>query len=503
VPTALDYTFAIMIQHGTVSRSQRLRSAAGILASFFALYFFQFDAISVKTTNFPFILSIDWTKFINPYGWLVLLIIVSVICFLNILFSISTSWDNAIRRKFFLTISIVCDLAILCFFKYFNFFTDSFAILAKNIFGLSIGANIIKIILPVGISFYVFKTISYIVDVYRNDIESSKSFLDYATYLAFFPQLLAGPIDRAGTLLKQIQKSRPALTSNDMREAIWLFVWGLFKKVVVADNMSLIVNEIFRPYDILSAAVTVPEDGLRMLIGVYAFTIQIYGDFSGYTDMSRGVAKLLGFDTMLNFNLPYFSITPGIFWRRWHISLSTWLRDYLYIPLGGNRCSKIKMYNNIMITMILGGLWHGAAWTFVLWGGYHGLLLVVYRILGIEENYKNYSKWKKIATGLITFHLIAFGWLIFRAKNITTVMVFLQSIFVSPFGSIEAWEYFISIIKFSWFLLLFQIIQAWLKKLDPVFSFNWFQRLNIWIYIIIALLTFTLFRKPEFIYFAF
>lgn len=503
VPTTLDYIFAIMIQHGKVKLSQRLTSAITLLSSFFILVFLNYNAISVEIKFYSLNFEIDHAKIINPHALNVLAFIIITLIILNIFFSISAKWDEAKRRKFFLVISIICNLSILCFFKYFNFFAESFIALSKMIFGLTSEPKIINILLPVGISFFIFKTISYIVDVYRNDIESSDNLLDFATYLAFFPQLLSGPIERAGKLLSQIKSPRPELTSQDIKEAIWLFLWGLFKKIAVADNISIIVNEIFGPYDILSANINIPSDGLRMLVGIYAFTIQIYADFSGYTDMSRGLARFLGFNTMLNFNLPYFSSTPGEFWRRWHISLSTWLRDYLYIPLGGNRCSNSKMYRNTMITMLLGGLWHGASWTFVLWGGYHGLLLVIYRTLGIEKNIHSYPIWKKILNGIITFNLIAFGWLIFRSKNIDTVISFLQSIFLSPFSSAETCVYLVSILKYSWFLILFQIIQAWSKKLEPIFTYHWFIRLNILIYILFSLMIITSYRKPVFIYFAF
>lgn len=503
VPTVLDYLFAKTIQHGHVGTGLRLKLSGILILSFFVLVFVRHEAFSLHISSFPDCFTVDWPNIINSYGWKLLALILIVLCLINILFPVTRKWDHRRRSKLFVTLSIIFSLSLLGFFKYFNFFTESFILLAKNLFGITGDPNILKILLPIGISFYIFKTISYVVDVYRSNIKCSESLLDFAVYLAFFPQLLAGPIDRAGNLLPQIQNPRPGLTFGSVREGVWLFMWGLFKKVVVADNIAIIVNEIFGPYNIPVSPVVIPEDGLRMLVGIYAFTIQIYADFSGYTDMSRGIARLLGFNTMLNFNLPYFSITPGVFWRRWHISLSTWLRDYLYIPLGGNRCSELKIYRNTMITMLLGGLWHGASWTFVLWGGYHGILMVIFRFLGIEKNHKEYILWKKVITGFITFNLIAFGWLLFRSENITTVMVFIKSIFLSPSGSIEAWEYFISILNFSWFLVLFQIIQAWTKKLDPLSIYNWFVRLNVWIYLIFALMMITPVKKPEFIYFAF
>jgi len=310
---------------------------------------------------------------------------------------------------------------LLGFFKYFNFFVDSFSALTKNIFGISSDPHIVKILLPVGISFYIFKTISYVVDVYRGKIVSSENLLDYATYLAFFPQLLAGPIERAGNLLPQLQKKRSNLTGQDVREAVWLFAWGLFKKVVVADNIAIIVNEIFGPYDLLAAPVTVTADGLRMLVGIYAFTIQIYGDFSGYSDIAIGSAMLLGYNLTENFRRPYASASVSEFWQRWHISLGNWLREYLYISLGGNRK---RVLFNIGITMLLCGLWHGAALPFVVWGAYHGCIMIIERVFGLNRR----GKTRPVLRGVrvfITLHIVLFGWIIFRAdswENFTAVM---------------------------------------------------------------------------------
>lgn len=474
-----------------------------IFISFILLIFIRHDSISANFHNYCINLTIDWQNVIVPHGWELLGVVIISIVILNILFSLTRNIKETSRKKLFVVISIVCSLSLLAFFKYFNFFTDSFIMLIRSLLGARVNIDIIKIALPVGISFYIFKTISYIIDVYRKDAESTDSLLDYATYLAFFPQLLAGPIERARSLIPQLQKQRPALTSRDMQEGAWLFVWGLFKKVVVADNIAVIVNEIFGPYDTLMTSAVIPEDGLRMLVGIYAFTIQIYSDFSGYTDMSRGIARLFGFNTMENFRLPYFSTTAGIFWRRWHISLSTWLRDYLYIPLGGNRCSKLKIYRNIMITMILGGLWHGSSWTFMLWGTYHGILLLIYRFLGLERINESSQTWKKFILGFLTFNLVALGWLFFRAKNMTTVAVFLQSIFTNPFGSAETWNYCLAIIKFSWFLLLFQIIQFRVKNMEPIINWNWFVRLTVWVYLVMTLWIFSQHKVQEFIYFAF
>ncbi len=226
---------------------------------------------------------------------------------------------------------------------------------------------------------------SYTIDVYRRRCDAADSLLEMATYISFFPLLLAGPIERGSHLLPQFQRAR-RIGLADWREGIWLITWGLYKKIVVADNLARLVNATFAPFSTAGASIVAPDDGIRLLLILYAYALQIYCDFSGYTDVARGVARLLGFDIMLNFNFPYLARNPSDFWRRWHISLSSWLRDYLYIPLGGNRHGTVRTYRNLMVTMVLGGLWHGAAWTFVLWGAFHGLLLVVYRALsGVTE----------------------------------------------------------------------------------------------------------------------
>jgi alginate O-acetyltransferase complex protein AlgI len=287
------------------------------------------------------------------------------------------------------------------------------------------------------------------------------------------------------------------------RQGIWLICWGLFKKMVVADNMARIVGDAFGPYDHLAGTAAIPHDGLRLLLGIYAFALQIYGDFSGYTDIARGVSKLFGFDVMLNFNLPYAALSPSDFWRRWHISLSTWLRDYLYIPLGGSRGGIFLTYRNLFLTMLLGGLWHGASWTFVLWGAYHGALLIVYRLLDLRPEDKNYPRWANALLWLVMLHLTCLGWLLFRAKNLTTISVFLQSILLHPHGSPEALAAFKSLVFFGWLLLLFQVVQYAMKTLDPMARWYWFIRLNVWILIIMSLLALASAQGTEFIYFAF
>lgn len=323
----------------------------------------------------------------------------------------STSLDK--RRKTYVTISIAANLTLLGFFKYYGFFATEFNDLLTNI-GFNSYLPILEVVLPVGISFYTFQTISYTVDVYRRQTKPSKDFLDFALYVSFFPQLVAGPIERSHRLLPQVQKPR-LVTPENIREGIYHIVFGLFKKVVVADNMAVIANRVFsQPVDALTAT--------EVLIGTYAFAFQIYGDFSGYSSIAQGLARLLGFQLMWNFRMPYFSGSPSEFWQRWHISLSSWLRDYLYIPLGGNRHGKLQTARNLAVTMLLGGLWHGANWTFIVWGALHGFILVLYRIfpfLGSENDTgRRYERSWRLLKVILMFHLVCVTWVFFRADGI-------------------------------------------------------------------------------------
>lgn len=325
--------------------------------------------------------------------------------------------DSEAGRRRWLGLSLIANLGILSLFKYFNFFIGSAAALT-NAAGFHWNPELWNIVLPVGISFYTFQTLSYTIDVYRGHLRPCKRITDFALYVAFFPQLVAGPIERGTRLLPQIMEQRNH-TWTRVVEGSWLILWGFFKKLVIADNLAGFVNDVYGGN---------AESGLDVLLATYAFAYQIYCDFSGYSDIARGLAKLLGFELMKNFDSPYLSASPSEFWRRWHISLSTWLRDYLYIPLGGNRGSSRATYRNLILTMLLGGLWHGAAWHFVLWGAYQGTILVSCRRL--EQTTGRIGRFlTSSATGtlvvrrLLMFHLICFGWFLFRIDNVNTGMV--------------------------------------------------------------------------------
>jgi D-alanyl-lipoteichoic acid acyltransferase DltB (MBOAT superfamily) len=318
--------------------------------------------------------------------------------------------DERIRFRYLL-VSLVSGLTILGIFKYLGFFVNSAEKLLESI-GLHANLPILSLVLPVGISFYTFQTLSYVIDVYRKQLRPAPNLLDFALYISFFPQLVAGPIERATHLLPQVLLPR-TITYEQVSRGSFLILLGLFKKIVIADGVATAVNVVYGMPD---------PTALDIIVATYLFALQIYCDFSGYSDIARGTAKLMGFDLMVNFNLPYFSVNPREFWQRWHISLSTWLRDYLYVPLGGNKHGELKTYRNLMATMLLGGLWHGAAWNFVFWGIYQGAILCLHRFFIWQHNTVADSTLWKIIKILLFFQIICYGWLLFRANSLKQVI---------------------------------------------------------------------------------
>lgn len=318
------------------------------------------------------------------------------------------------RKKLFLTLSLVINLGILFVFKYFNFFTSGLYAVLDG-FGVPYTPISSSLVLPVGISFYIFQALGYSIDVYRNDVPAQKNFGKYALFISFFPQLVAGPIERSGNLFHQLEEEHffdRAQASSGLR----LMLWGYFKKIVIADTVCVAVNTV---YNNLTA-----YDGLAILLATFLFAIQIFCDFSGYSDIARGCARIMGFRLMLNFDHPYFAVSIQDFWRKWHISLSTWFKDYVYIPLGGNRKGEKRRALNLMITFLVSGLWHGTNWTFVLWGGIHGAYQVIGRATKKwREKFNNaigLTKAPKLHTALrmlFTFCLVCFAWIFFRADN--------------------------------------------------------------------------------------
>jgi alginate O-acetyltransferase complex protein AlgI len=313
------------------------------------------------------------------------------------------------KRRAYLVLSLVNNLGVLFILKYFDFFqTNVLSVLHQ--LGINGSPLLLGLILPVGISFYTFQRLTFVIDVYREEDHAEVGFLDFALFVSFFPLLLSGPIERAKQMMPQLMQPRN-ITGRHWEEGIWLVSWGLFKKVYVADNLAALVDPVF--------AEGWHGSGGEALVAVYAYAFQIYCDFSGYSDVARGIATLLGFDVRWNFNLPYFASNPSDFWRRWHMSLSTWLRDYVFIPLGGSRQGTWQTNRNLMITMILVGLWHGAAWTFVLWGLYHGLLLILYPLISPERRTdQRPTNVRAVVNVALMFHFTCLGWLLFRASSL-------------------------------------------------------------------------------------
>ena len=400
------------------------------------------------------------------------------------------------QRKYWLYLSLFTNLGILAFFKYFNFFVGSVAAVLSSL-GIEAGHISLSIILPVGLSFYTFQAISRTMDSYRGKFDPGRSIVNYAAYHAFFPQLVAGPIERAGHLMPQFESVRP-LNRSLITTGALLFVWGLYQKMVIADNVAPIANAVFSDPTKQTAGMT--------LAAVLAFTVQIYCDFCGYSNMARGLARCLGFDLVVNFNLPYFARSPSEFWQRWHISLSSWLRDYLYISLGGNRNGRMMMYRNLMITMLLGGLWHGAAWTFVAWGAFHGAIQVVYRALHVDQLLErirfltptgilvHMSSWA------VTITLVMAGWILFRARSFDDATVIFSNLFGTEGYSLDT---FWPVIAYATPLLLVEIYQRISGKLEILNTGPFLVRHTAALSILLALVLFSAPGGQEFIYFDF
>ncbi|WP_200979282.1 MBOAT family protein [Echinicola sp. 20G] len=389
----------------------------------FLIYWFVFPK-QLKQQNI--LLLIASYVFYGWWDWRFL----SLILFSTVLdFAVGKSMgktEDPTNRKLLLTISVIVNLGFLGFFKYYNFFADSF-VQAFSFFGYSIHPRALSIVLPVGISFYTFQTLSYSIDVYKRKLEPAKDFISFATFVSFFPQLVAGPIERATHLLPQFYKRRRfdfTLAVDGSKQMLW----GFFKKVVIADNCAEYVNVIFQNYENYSAS--------TLVLGAVLFAFQIYGDFSGYSDIAIGLSRLFGFDLMKNFAFPYFSRDIAEFWRRWHISLSTWFRDYLYIPLGGSKGGVWMKVRNTFIIFLVSGFWHGANWTFIVWGALNAFYFLPLMLAG-----KNRSNLNQVAEGrifptlmeagkvLVTFSLTCLAWIFFRADSVAMATDYISSIF--------------------------------------------------------------------------
>jgi D-alanyl-lipoteichoic acid acyltransferase DltB (MBOAT superfamily) len=418
--TAIDFCSGLMIDEGTLSKVDRAKASAWTMLSAIAF------------------LGINWhapdliAKLDHPLGWQYCGWVLGLVLIGNAVYPLLAKLPEEKRRGVFLFISMAANLGLLGFFKYCNFFIDS----AENVIsamGMHAPNYRLDIVLPVGISFYTFQTMSYTIDIYRRHLKPTHRFLDFALFVSFFPQLVAGPIERATHLLPSILHERKMNWEQSMR-GCFLILLGLFKKVGVADSVALAVNSVY----LTKGDVT----QLDIVVSTVLFAIQIYCDFSGYSDIARGCSKIMGIELMTNFRLPYVSRTPSEFWTRWHISLSSWLRDYLYIPLGGNRGNKFMVYRNLALTMLLGGLWHGAAWNFVLWGAYQGSILCIYRLLGIgvrragqeEINITVMQRFLGMLNMMFFFGVTCYGWLLFRAVSFEQIIHFTGQLF-TDFGT--------------------------------------------------------------------
>jgi len=352
------------------------------------------------------------------YGWwdwrFLLLMVASTVVDYAISKRIVSTEDSSYRKRL-LVVSLFMNFGFLAYFKYLNFFLDSTAHLLSS-FGVNgISHTFLRIVLPPAISFYTFQEVAYIVDVYKRNLPPAESLVNYALFISLFPHLIAGPIQRPSHLLPQVQQAR-RFDSASFFNGCLLIVSGLVRKCVIADNCGIIANSAF--------AGNLGAGWLPHLLGVYAFAFQIYGDFSGYSDIARGSAQLLGFHFMVNFRQPYLATSLQDFWRRWHISLSTWLRDYLYIPLGGSREGELKAYRNLLVTMLLGGLWHGANWTFVVWGALHGVGLALERFLGLARS-EVPSMAARVTRAIVVFHAVCLTWIFFRADSVSAALAYL------------------------------------------------------------------------------
>jgi D-alanyl-lipoteichoic acid acyltransferase DltB (MBOAT superfamily) len=449
------------------------------------------------------------------YGWwdwrfLILIVISSLVDFL--VGKAIDKTDNKAKRKSFLVISLLVNLGFLVYFKYTNFFIDTF-VDAFTLFGKNIEVTTLNIILPVGISFYTFQTLSYTIDIYRNQLKSTNNALAFFSFVAFFPQLVAGPIERASHLLPQFYKTYK-FNYNQIKSGLLLIAFGLFKKMVIADRAAIIVNQVYNN----------PNDykGVEVIIATILFAFQIYCDFSAYSDIAIGTARTMGFDLMKNFDSPYFSKSITEFWRRWHISLSTWFRDYVYIPLGGSRNGKYNTYKNLFLVFLISGLWHGAAINFVIWGALHGLVIVLekatykkrlklYKRLGLDKNIFS----NKLFFASITFTIVCFAWVFFRADTFNNAQILIKSVFSNNFIILFTDQVYklglergnlIILLVFISLLLFFEIIYNRNKVVSFINKQSIVFRWTTYITIIFVIIIFGIYGgedKSQFIYFQF
>jgi len=472
---------------------------------FFLIYYVTRKSLKLQNV----VLLIGSYLFYGSWNWKFLPLIM-VATWVNYFCSLKIHAASSSKtKKIYLVISIVVSLGILAFFKYANFFVENFIVLLKT-FGITWNFESLSIILPIGISFYTFQTMSYTIDVYQGKIQSSDNLLNFSVFVSFFPQLVAGPIERAADLLPQIENKR-TLHFDNFSEGLNLVIFGFFKKVVIADNLAPLVDAVFKYPD--------KHSGLGVILGILAFGFQIYCDFSGYSNIARGIARWMGIRLTVNFNLPYFSKNPAEFWQRWHISLSTWLRDYLFLPVAYATMNKfppgkksfakpetISYSVGILVTMFLGGLWHGASWNFVFWGTFHGLLLVIYRLfkrykIKSLRKYKHIKPLKHFLRWLLFFIFVNMGWVFFRAPDLKNAGLIFSNIGLKV-GNLNL-ETFITVALLILPLFAFQAIQYTKKDLLPTLKMPIVARTAIYLFLFYTIIIFGVSDSVEFIYFQF
>ncbi len=405
-------------------------------------------------TIYPIYLGLRRTRLMNLwlltasyifYAWWNPLYLTLIVVSTAVDYAVVIFMEKSQRKKLWLLLSIATNLSLLGFFKYVGFFTENLNPLFLEL-GIPYQLRAPDVLLPVGISFFTFQSMSYTIDAYRGILETERSFIRFASFVSLFPQLVAGPIERAKNLLPQLSRA-PEITQRDIGEGLSLFLVGLFKKVALADYLALYVDKVYlTPGEYHSPA---------LILATFAFGWQIYFDFSGYTDMARGIGRLMGFQLMLNFNNPYVATGLGDFWNRWHISLSSWFKDYVYIPLGGNRGGKLATYKNMFLTMVISGFWHGAAWTFIIWGALHALGRVLTRELEGAPFYR--EKVPKLAKQLLVFSFVTFTWIFFRAQSWDEAWLVVTRIFTSGWEDPQFPLVMLSLILAVW---IYQLVHA-------------------------------------------
>ncbi len=410
--------------------------------------------------------------------------------------------ENPVKRRMFLVLSLMTNLGILAVFKYFNFFSSSFNALFKTL-GLSAYLPHLNVLLPLGISFYTFQTLSYTIDVYRKRLEPQRHLGVFALYVSFFPQLVAGPIERAGHLLPQFFKKHD-FDYPRMCDGLKLMLWGFFKKIVIADRLAFFVNFVYGH--------PAQWHGATVYIATTFFAFQIYCDFSGYSDIAIGAARIMGFEIMENFRRPYFAVSIAEFWRRWHISLSTWFRDYLYIPLGGNRVPVQRWYLNLIFVFVISGLWHGANWTFVVWGALHGFYMLFsvwtegWRRRAVSFlNLERVPALYKMLRIAITYHLVLFSWIFFRAQSLRDVKTLIINMF-SPGGNdafpYKTFDFTVSLALIA-LLIIVHLLQSRWRLRDLTLRMPKFARWIFYYAVLFSIIFLGKFEGIEFIYFQF